>query len=183
MSGIEPRERKYFILLLVLCIAMTGANLYVLRVNKALRDYVTSNARAVQEGTVVSTISGLGIDDNPVSVSTARNKATVVMVFSPTCPYCKKNWPAWASLIHQTTNPSINFVLVDITSTVTHQFLETKQIERTQVIRKLDPAQFVALNLNLTPQTIVIGSDSKVREVFTGAMTPEEITKLATLLT
>lgn len=85
-------------------------------------------------------------------------------------------------MIGHSNDQHVEFVLVDLTSTASSQFIAEKNVGRAKVIRKLDPQQVVALNLNMTPQTIVIGSDSRVKKVFTGVLSADDIAALNKLL-
>jgi len=169
-------------LLLVLCVATTAANAYLLHVNKALRASKVGRVVAVPVGQVVSSISGLGFGDTPVSLSTSGKKATVFMVYSPVCPFCEKNWPSWTGLISSNNSQDVNFVVADLTSTATPDFVSKKHSGRAMILHKLNPKDIVDLDLNIVPQTILIGSDSKVKKVWTGVLSVDDIASLNKLL-
>ena len=50
------------------------------------------------------------------------------------------------------------------------------------ILHKLNPKDIVDLDLNIVPQTILIGSDSKVKKVWTGVLSVDDIASLNKLL-
>jgi hypothetical protein len=179
----EQRTSWFVYLLVVLCVAMTTANVYLLRDNRSLRSARAEKSTEVTiVGKVVNTVTGLDLNDRPVTIATSGKKATVIMAYSPVCPYCEKNWSNWSALITRVPNQSVNFVTVDLTGMATPEFLSKKQPGRARTIHKMDPEEMAELNLIATPETIVIGSDSKVKRVWAGVLSADDIAVLNKLL-
>ena len=156
---------------------MTGANIYLLKVNKSLLA-ARAISREVPVGKSVPIISGIDFNNQPITLVTSRKKATVLLAYSPTCPYCEKNWSTWTSLIHRVSRSDVDFVVVDLTGLASPSFVEKKSTGRATVLHRMDPKQRVALDLNATPQTAVIGQDGKVSKVWTGVLSPSDIAAL-----
>jgi len=169
-------------LLLVLCVLTTAANVYLMRANKKLRSNATAIAIQVSVGRTIPSVSGVDLTNIPISVSTAGKKATVLMVYSPTCPFCEANWHSWTSIIARTTDPKVGFAAIDLTSKASSSFLSSKKTGRALLIHQMDPNQVVELNLSLTPMTILIGGDSKVARTWTGVLTANDIEELTKFL-
>lgn len=181
----KAQSRLVVYLVLFLCLLMTAANIYLLRVNRTLR--ISRSGRSpipveVLKGVLVKEVSGLDFENRAVNIPTFGKKATVLMCFSPVCPFCEKNWPSWSSIISNVSDKDVDFVVIDLTSLATPEFLAGKHIGRAQVVHRLNPKDFVTLNLTLTPLTIVIGSDSKVKNVWTGVLSAEDVASLSKLL-
>jgi thiol-disulfide isomerase/thioredoxin len=169
---------------MVLCAVMTGANIYLLHLNKTLRTspVATSRSVALPAGKEVKLISGIDVDGSPMNVDPSKGKATVLMVYSPTCPYCELNWPNWSSLAKTDQDRNINFVAVDITGKAAPDFLAKKGIAQIRSMHRMDPQEIVDLNLILTPETILIGSDSKVIKAWYGVLSKENSAELNKML-
>lgn len=165
---------------MVLCIAMTGANVYLLHLNRNLSSSSagTAHSAALPIGKEIRTISGIGFDNAPISIDTSTQKATVLMVYSPVCPYCERNWPNWSSLTKPVQNEKVNFVAVDITGKATPEFLTKKHMARIRSLHRMDPRELVDLNLMETPETILIGADSKVKKTWYGVLSEDNLTEL-----
>ena len=162
---------------------MTAANVYLLRQNRTLQATREGRAEEVPVGKVVADINGVDMADKPVSLTLSQRKATVLMIYSPTCPFCRRNWPTWTTLIDkQQNNPDVDIAVIDMTATATPEFITREHVGRAHIIHKLDPRDAIALNLNFVPQTIVIGSDSRVKGVWTGVLSQENIQQIARLL-
>lgn len=165
-----------------LCIAMTGANVYLLHINKSLRAVGAQRITGTPPGKVVTEISGLDFSDRPITINTSTKKATILLIYSPTCPYCEKNWPAWSALINRISDQDIDFVTVDVTSQASSDFLATKHPGRAYAIHRMNPREIVDLNLALTPETVVIGRDSKIQRVWAGPLSADDIASITKLV-
>ena len=179
MNNNDQTKKYLYPVLIVLCVAMTAANIFLLHSNKELRAK-TRTVAEVPVGKSVKSISGMDFLNTPVSITT-RSRSTVLMLYSPTCPYCEKNWPSWSSVISHLQDRNVTLATVDLTASATPEFIAAKKTGRALAIKKLDPADFVALDLNLTPQTILIGGDSKVQKVWTGVLKPSDLETLLKL--
>jgi thiol-disulfide isomerase/thioredoxin len=184
MQTEKTQKRLVVYILLLLCLLMTAANIYLLRANRTLRISSSWSPLKVEvtRGVLVKAVSGLDFENRTVDIPTFGKKATVLMCFSPVCPFCEKNWPSWSLLINSVGDKNVNFVVVDLTSDATPEFLASKHIGRAQVIHRLNPQDVVTLDLALTPQTVVIGGDSKVEKVWTGVLSADDLRSLTTLL-
>ncbi len=160
---------------------MTIGNIFLLKTNKALKTEIMQS-REVATGQYVDLLSGLDEHGNAISIKPSSYKKTVVLVFSPTCPYCQVNWPKWSALVDGKHDSRVQFVLVDLTSSSTNQFIVSKGLGKATLIKKLDSEQIKSLNLSETPQTIVIGPDSKVAKVFSGVLSEGSVILLNNML-
>lgn len=168
--------------LVVLCGLMTSANMFLLHQNKVLRSQSSKTSLRVPEGTVVSTLAGLDFDNKPVNFSTADRRATVVLVYSPTCHYCEMNWANWRNLIANVNSSRVRFIAADVTSNAHADFLGEKGVKGIDSIHRVDPGELVSMELDLTPQTILIGADSRVKHVWSGVLSPKDLSDLKAMV-
>lgn len=175
-------ERVLICVLLVLCVAMTGANIYLLKMNKAFRSKPISSRAVVPVGTFVNEVTGLTSNDQKITVLTKDKHATVLMIYSPICHYCEQNWANWNSVISQTVNRGVDFEVIDLTSSAAPEFVSTKISVPVNSIHRLNPNDVVRLNLNLTPETIVVGGDSRVKKSWAGVLSPADVAELVKMI-
>ncbi len=159
-------------LLVGLCLLMTASNVYLLHVNRTLRRYAQRSNEAAP-GQFVAAVDGAGLDNAPIHLNPRRSHGTLLMIYSPLCQFCEKNWPAWHSLIQQGKDGGIVFATIDLTGKADKTFLEQRGVDQAIAIHQFDPKEALALQLNATPQTILIGQDGKIRKVWTGVLGPE----------
>src|ERR1700729_1061915 len=114
----QTQKRLIVYIVVVLCLLMTVANVYLLRGNRTLRASRSGSPLPVevQRGVVVKAVSGLDFENHTIDIPTFGKKAAVLLCFSPVCPFCEKNWPSWSSLISNVSDQSVNFVVIDLTS-------------------------------------------------------------------
>lgn len=70
------RPYPYLYILMVLCAVMTGANAYLLHINKTLRisTVATSRSVALPIGKEVKLISGIDVDGSPMNIDTSKGR-------------------------------------------------------------------------------------------------------------
>ncbi len=145
-------------LLISLCVLMTASNVYLLHVNEKLRR-LSQRSNEVAPGQVVPAVDGVGLDSAPIHLSPVRNHATLLMIYSPFCQFCEKNWPAWQSLIQRGQGGHTAFATIDLTGKADRAFLQKRGVDQAIAIHQFDPKEALALQLNATPQTILIGQE------------------------
>jgi thiol-disulfide isomerase/thioredoxin len=169
---------------MVLCVVMTGANIYLLHLNKNLKTATAGTLRSagLPAGKEVKAISGVGFNGEPLSFSTSGGHATLLMVYSPVCPYCERNWPNWSSLVNTAHYNNVNFLAVDLTEKAPPDFLVKKNMAHTTAIHRMDPQEIVDLNLMLTPETVLVGQDSKIKKAWYGVLSRADLAELNKML-
>ena len=116
-------------------------------------------------------LRGVDPEGKPVEVLYGKDSRKVlVLVFSPTCPFCDQNWPRWQQVISSLDRSAVRPVAVDVTSATTAVFVSQHQLTGLPVFLKVDPRVTVDYRLQLTPQTILVGPAGKVEKVWTGVL-------------
>jgi hypothetical protein len=155
-----------------------GADIALIRGNKQLsmdlQEARRSRGLEALPGTLVPPLKGIGLSGEPLDISYNTRQNTLLLIFSPHCGFCEKNWPQWKSLLSSLDRSRTQPVLVDLSSTVTTAFLSAHQISTEVLMAHVDPAAYAKYSLRITPQTILINKDGVVSHVWTGLLTNSE---------
>ncbi|MGE0872653.1 MAG: TlpA family protein disulfide reductase [Kofleriaceae bacterium] len=120
------------------------------------------------EGDILATLTGAPINVEAFDAKTMRDKPSLVLFVTPTCPHCAAQLP---QAQHAATKSNANLVAV---------FVAGKKENATGV---LDHAKFSApailddgslkrrYGIRSVPYTLVLGADGKAREQFVGEQT------------
>jgi hypothetical protein len=123
-------------------------------------------------GTVVPPFVGFDMSGKKVLFGYGQDpRPTVILSLSPGCHACDKNWPSWNSLIRSVPSDSVRLLIANVAASipVTDEYLNRHGIRGIPLIDDISPETFYAYHLGVTPQTILVGADGKVRDVQTGA--------------
>lgn len=163
------------------CILLLGLNVALIHQNRELKSRLSVPPPVLQvtAGTRMPDLKGFDPDGKPVAVRYGSDSRQVlVLVFSPTCPFCEQNWPKWTEVIKSLDGSLVRPVGVDVTSTTTDSFDSQHAMAAMPVIAKLDPVARVDYHLQLTPQTILVDASGKVEKVWTGVLNDAAVSEL-----
>jgi len=172
---------KWTVALSACCAVLLAANIALIHQNSQLKAQLSLPPPLMEAsaGTHVPDLRGVDVEGKPVEVLYGKDSRKVlVLVFSPTCPFCDQNWPKWQQVISSLDPSAIRPVLVDVTSTTTAGFISQHQLSSLPVILKADPRATVDYRMHLTPQTILVDPNGKVEKVWTGVMTDSAVADL-----
>ena len=172
---------KWNIAISACCVVLLVANIALIHQNNQLKAQLSqpSPALEVAAGTQLPDLRGFDPDGKPVEVDYGKDpRKVLVLVFSPTCPFCEQNWPKWEQVISSLDRSAVRPVGVDVTSTATAPFLSQHQLTGLPVLEKVDPRVTMNYRFQLTPQTILLDPAGKVEKVWTGVMTDSAVADL-----
>jgi hypothetical protein len=130
-------------------------------------------------GTKISKLDGVGPQGGRVSVLFPTDgPKTVLFVFSTVCHYCELNWSAWHGIVSSLNRRSYRVVYVNIRSSLSSGYLTEHGVYDGTVFSELDPRSVVALNLGITPVTVLLGRDGAVEEAWPGLLEGAELAKV-----
>jgi hypothetical protein len=160
--------------LLAGCLALIASNVLLARrlsQLKQLDDFLNA-ANKLELGGVVPPLVGYDISGNKVTYEYGRDsRETLLLVFSPTCHACDENWPKWNRLIQSVDTRSTRLVIANISGApVSADYVARHNIAAVPLVAEVSAESQQAYRLAYTPQTILIGSDGKVRKVHTGVL-------------
>jgi peroxiredoxin len=164
---------------------LLSADAMLLRQNQELRRLATAHLSSLQPrvGAVVSSLSGLDVDGNKISVAFGQDpRKTVLFIFSLSCGVCQENWPAWQRVMKGLDRRAFRLVCVDLSSQVTQDYVTQHDLNGVPVVAQLDPGDLIRYSLRLTPQTIVVARNGVIRRVWTGLLEGSRLRQVEDIL-
>ena len=172
---------KWNVAISACCVVLLAANIALIRQNNQLKAQLSQPPPALEvtAGTQMPDLKGFDPDGKPVEVDYGKDpRKVLVLVFSPTCPFCEQNWPKWEQVISSLDHSVVRPVGVDVTSTSQAPFLSQHQLTGLPVFEKVEPKVMMNYHFQLTPQTILLDPAGKVEKVWTGVMTDSAVADL-----
>ena len=100
---------------LILGTLLAFSNWRLIRENRELSAtaHYYASLRHTLAGVQVPAIHGKDLAGHDIDIAYRNgNRQTLLFVFSPTCPHCKRNWPAWLDLVKASPDKRIVFANV-----------------------------------------------------------------------
>jgi len=163
------------------CLLLLAANIALLHQNSELKSRLSLAPPSLEAatGTQMPDLHGFDLTGKPMEVDYGKDpRKVLVLVFSPTCPYCDENWPKWQQVISSLDRSAIRPVAVDVTSIASPTFISQHSLAELPVFLKVDPSAMVNYRFQLTPQTILIDRAGKVEKVWTGILNDSAMSEL-----
>ena len=173
--------RSTIVLFVLLLLALLVINAALIIQNRSLRSFqVIANRTGLKAGSVAPTLAGLDIDGNKLAFAFGGNNhvKSILFVLSPRCAYCEKNMSNWKAITNRIDSKSYRIIAVSLVSEGLKEYLEKHQMAGISVIAELDPRSTEAYGFNLTPQTLLIDSDGRVENIWTGILEPNDLREL-----
>lgn len=128
-----------------------------------------SRSIVLPPGKSVPALSGLDAEGRQLVFDYGSDRRrTLVLLFNPNCPYCTKNMPTWNAITHGLSDKEFRVVAVSTVADGAKEYAEKYGLRNVPVIITPDPKGRVAYEMNVTPQTVLIGADGTVEKVWTG---------------
>src|SRR5438270_2736883 len=122
---------KWTVAISACCVVLLAANIALIHQNQQLKAQLSLPPPVLEAaaGTQVPDLRGFDPDGKPLEVLYGKDpRKVLVLVFSPTCPFCEQNWPKWEQVISSLDRSAVRPVLVDVTSTSQAPFLSQHQL-------------------------------------------------------
>ena len=128
-------------------------------------------------GAKVPPLSGSAADGTPTIVTYgAGQPRTLLLVYARSCPECALNWLSWQKLLNQIDPTRARAIAVSMDGTgLSKQYIEQVGMTKAEAVLLPDLQSIVLYRLRYTPQTILIGSDSKVEGIWSGVLNPHQL--------
>jgi peroxiredoxin len=178
-------SKKAAVLLVLLVATLLVLNASLIFQNRTLRAAAETRTRStvLRPGNIVPALSGTDIDGKHFTLDYRNDpRKAVMLVFSPRCGFCNKNMPNWKAITQSLDRNSYRIVAVSIISEGVKEYVSQQKLTDVPVIAEVDPKSRVSYEMNVTPQTLLIGSDGKVEKVWTGVLRPDEQSEVGQLL-
>ena len=159
--------------ILGLGLLLAGSNLWLARQNGQLRAEAQyyREFRSPRIGLKPPPLRGHNPDGQDVVISYQSGDPTLLLVFSPTCPHCKRNWPVWSRLTQVAKNCRVVYVNVGGDSSASR--LE-HNLGAAKLVEGLDPQSVLDYSLFQTPLTIYVSAKGQVEQVWSGEIAPAD---------
>jgi hypothetical protein len=148
--------------LVFFCFAFTVTNGLLIRQNTFLRNEIRSYDTLLYTpiGAVMPSLSGWDTSGTEITLPYTGAAKTLMLVFSPTCGYCKKSWAAWAALIRRF--PEERVVFVNIGGSLSGDFFKQFPTYAKTLLVKTAPESILRYRLRETPITIALDAHGRV---------------------
>ena len=175
---------KWIFAISVCCLLLLAANIALIHQNSQLKARLAAPPPQLEaaQGAQMPDLRGFDLAGKPVEVLYGKDpRKVLVLVYSPTCAFCKQNWPKWQAMITSLDPSAVRTVAVDVTSSSSEIFIQQHQLAGLPVFQKVDPQATVDYRFQLTPQTILVDSAGKVEKVWTGVLNDSTLSEIKRL--
>ncbi|WP_426270602.1 hypothetical protein ACN9MB_01990 [Dyella kyungheensis] len=174
---------RAILFLCVLCTALLGSNGYLLYINHDLIQQHKID-QAIQLPTLDAPISPIAVHSaqgaaHPLVFGPDATHDRLLLVLSPDCPYCKKNWPMWDALIEDL-GPGVDTTYFDVTGKFDQKVSSEHHIPSEQLVTASLDSTIMARIIG-TPTTILIGRNGKVRHVWQGVLDGDALAQIVAM--
>jgi hypothetical protein len=122
------------------------------------------------------------VDGTSIEVPSADGiHPTLVLVFSPDCGSCKRNWPAWKQVI-AAAREKARVVAVNIAGQVTTEYIKSHDMADVAVLTTPTYATRAAYNLRRTPTTMLLSPTGQLKQIWIGVLSEADRTTLMSQL-
>lgn len=161
-------------------LAILCLNVALILQNRTLKERLAAPpALLPQVGIKIERLEGVSLDGSKIQVSlTGQEDETLLFVFSTNCGVCTLNWPAWEAVAQSIQGRPYRLLYATIESPLSKEYAAHHGIEDRTVFAQLDPRYEAALNLRLTPLTILLGKNGDVTRVWVGLLEGSQLSDL-----
>jgi peroxiredoxin len=166
------------------CLVLLAANIALIHQNSQLKARLALPGPELEaaHNAQMPDLRGFDLAGKPLEVLYGKDpRGVLVLVYSPTCPFCDQNWPKWQAMITSLDRSAVRMVAVDVTSSSSEAFIQQHQLDGLPVFQKVDPQATMNYRFQLTPQTILVDPTGKVEKVWTGVLNDSNLTEIKQL--
>jgi hypothetical protein len=136
---------------------------------------LTQNELAV--GTQFPVVGSVDLGGNSVELPPAEpgTPATILVILTTTCPFCRLNVPIW-NTIQRSLGSQVRFIALSLDDRErTQGFLEASRAEFSMLVVE-DARSFVAdLGLHAVPQTLALDADGVIQQIWGGGLSEDQV--------
>jgi hypothetical protein len=162
-------------------LCLLAADVALLTENRFLRAqlHLLTN---LDPGRPMAGMSGVGADGKFDFVGFGvRKRPTLVLVFSPTCEVCRANWPNWDAILPKTSSEA-RVVAVNLGGHLPNGYVTKYHIDAMDLLVQPFSEGVLENHFQLTPETIIVDANGRVKGAWLGALTPRDIREVEELL-
>jgi hypothetical protein len=164
---------------LLLGVLLAFSNWRLVRENQRLGEtaHYYASLRHTAAGVTLPELHGKDLDGHDLTISyNDVNQKTLLFVFSPTCPHCKRNWPAWLDLAREVKGKRVIFV--NVGGSLPPNFSQLYSFDSAPVMAETSPESILKYSLFEFPLTILMSPDGRSEKVSVGELSPSDLPAL-----
>jgi thiol-disulfide isomerase/thioredoxin len=161
---------------LLLGVLLAVSNVRLARENRQLNDTAQyfASLRHTRAGMKLPALHGKGLDGQDLTISYKDgDPGTVLFVFSPTCPHCKRNWPVWLDLAKAAQGKRV--VFVNVGGPLPPNFSQLYSFDSATVVAAASPESMIQYSLFEFPITILVSADGHAENVRVGELSSTDV--------
>lgn len=153
-------------------ILLTLVNIALVHRNARLQQRLASVKKQFEPyvGMFVPPLSGFDANGQFLTIAPSAQRKTVLLIFSVECPFSQENWPLWRSLLKQLDRAHYQPVGINLGHEFDRDLLRQVGLEDIPLIVSVSPESVLSYRLRFVPQTIVVGTDGRVENVWSGPL-------------
>jgi hypothetical protein len=119
-------------------------------------------------------LHGKDPDGGDLTISYEHGKQnTLLLVFSPTCPHCKRVWPLWLDLVRGAKAERV--VFVNVGAPLPANFSQVYGFDSAMIMAQASPKTILDYSFLEFPITILMSPEGRSEKVWTGEIAPSEV--------
>jgi hypothetical protein len=167
----------------VLILMVVLLALQVLTLKRGLAQATGAAVRAAEPrvGTKLPAIEGLDIGGRLIRVDygASNSKTTLLLVYSPTCPFCRDAWPKWTATLGIVNRDALRVFAVDISAPGGPKPTNSGvAAPNWMTFIRPDPKIFGAYRFSIVPRTMVVDATGSLVRVWTGSPSETDLLEL-----
>jgi hypothetical protein len=164
---------------LLLGVLLAFSNWRLVRENRRLGDTAQyyASLRHTAAGAALPDLHGKDLSGQDLTISYKNvNQETLLFVFSPTCPHCKRNWPAWLDLARTAEGKRV--VFVNVGGSLPPNFSQLYSFDAAPVMAETSAETILKYSLFEFPLTILMSPEGRSEKVSVGELAPSDFPAL-----
>jgi len=167
-------ERRVAVLFATSGILLAALNVALVTQNQTLKKG-WNEFPPLKPGDVLPPLNGFDPAGNVVRLDYKNEQKTVLLVFSPNCGWCTRNMANWRTLVANVDVKRFRFVAVSVSSDGAEEYLRKREKIEIPLIVEPNAREAIVYRMFHTPMTIVIGGDSRVEQIWQGALIEDQV--------
>ncbi len=168
---------------IVLGVLLAASNLRLIRENQKLSEtaHYYASLRHTPTGVLLPDLQGKNSEGRDLTISYKDvDQDTLLFVFSPTCPHCKRVWPVWLDLARAAQGKRV--VFLNVGGPIPPNFSQFYGFDSAAVMAQTSADTVLKYSLFEFPITILMSPQGRSEQVWTGEIAPSEVSGITKIL-
>lgn len=156
-----------------------AANILLVRKTKQLQSHFEAELNQLNQivpGERLPPLTGSNIAGGPVSIDLESvGRPSALLVYSPSCHFCKQNWGAWNRLLRSLKARGFLPIFVDLSGATDRPFIRQHGLDDSIVLTNVSAESKLAYALRSTPTTILFDRRGKAQKSWVGSLSAQDL--------